>query len=47
MAEPAVAAPARPVGRIVAEAVPFDDYLQLPDFFAIARAVEAMDIMCF
>ena len=28
MAEPAVAAPARPVGRIVAEEVTFDDYLQ-------------------
>ncbi|MCY4373110.1 MAG: Uma2 family endonuclease [Spirochaetaceae bacterium] len=27
MAEPAVAVPVRPVGRIVAEAVPFDDYL--------------------
>ena len=28
MAEPAVAAPALPVGRIVAEEVTFDDYLQ-------------------
>ena len=28
MAEPAVAAPIRPVGRIVAEGVTFDDYLQ-------------------